>query len=163
MTGISDQYSIQRQLTTPFLQILIIGSIVSLSLSLYVEVYVSTMWKNVIRQYPIPLRFEGSKSMVSAYRGRDDQRELAVAVVVVHRFTEYESGSVAGFERKFASLVAFHYRIMHVAVRRVRFVPIHRVDPAKYRHACRPRNSTSRVVISTIIINFLILGRAINH
>lgn len=72
-----------------------------------------------------------------AYRGRDDQRELAVAIVVVHRLAEYESGSVAGFERKFAFLVAFHYRIMHVAVRRVRFVSVHCVYPAKYRHACR--------------------------
>lgn len=71
-----------------------------------------------------------------AYRGRDDQRELAVPVVVVHRFTEYESGSVAGFEWKFPFLVAFHYRIVHVAVRRVRFVSVHRVYPAKYRHAC---------------------------
>lgn len=70
------------------------------------------------------------------HRSRDNQRELAVTVVVVYRFTEYESGSVAGFERKFALFVAFHYRVVHVAIRRVRLVPVDCVNPTKYRHAC---------------------------
>lgn len=102
------------------------------TLTLHKRVHTRTLFHDTYGIYFTRVRYIALRT----HRSRDDQRELAVTVVVVHRFSEDESGSVTGFQREFPLLVAFHYRVVHVAVRRVRLVPVDRVDPAKHRHAC---------------------------